>query len=239
MHKGRKDWIREERSQASGICFEPLEPRLLLSGSWGEVIDSSGTDRPSHTQDTLTQKTLLSGTDTDHTGPQAERSHLTAAGGVDLLAQAPVLIPEDALESTIEGTVASNQVSSEPIAPLNMMPNAGYHAMAIEVGETRELILVNEDVADYDRLIDDLRTNNAERNFEVIVLDAHRDGVSQVTEILSNYSDLSAMHVITHGAEGQINLGNTYLDSQALQQYSGEIDLPLSTVGDDMHSRQV
>ena len=33
-----------------GICFEPLEPRLLLSGSWGAGIDMPSPDSSAHTE---------------------------------------------------------------------------------------------------------------------------------------------------------------------------------------------
>ena len=34
------------------------------------------------------------------------------------------------------------------------------------------------------------------------------DRIKQVSEILADRSDLTAVHFITHGADGQINLGN-------------------------------
>ena len=80
----------------------------------------------------------------------------------------------------------------------------------------RELVIVNEDVADYDQLIADLQGSDNNRIIEVVVLEADRDGIEQVSEILADRSDLAAVHFITHGADGQINLGNSWLNSTTL-----------------------
>jgi hypothetical protein len=83
--------------------------------------------------------------------------------------------------------------------------------------ETRlELVIVNEDVADYKQLIDDLQASDDNRVIEVVVLESDRDGFDQVSEILAERSDVAAVHFITHGAEGQINLGNSRLTGTTL-----------------------
>jgi hypothetical protein len=41
----------------------------------------------------------------------------------------------------------------------------------------------------------------------VVVLDTGRDGIRQITDILSGYSNFSAIHIISHGAPGQVTLG--------------------------------
>ena len=84
--------------------------------------------------------------------------------------------------------------------------------------ERSELVLVNENVTDYEQLIADLQASDNNRVIEVVVLESDRDGIEQVTEILSERSDLAAVHFITHGTEGQINLGNSWLNSATLQQ---------------------
>ena len=86
--------------------------------------------------------------------------------------------------------------------------------------ERRELVIVNENVSDYQQLIADLQGGDNKRVIEVVVLEADRDGIDQISEILADRSDLAAVHFITHGAGGQINLGNSWLNSNSLQQNS-------------------
>ncbi|MCP4117586.1 MAG: tandem-95 repeat protein [Desulfobacteraceae bacterium] len=83
-----------------------------------------------------------------------------------------------------------------------------------------ELVFVNGNVADYEHLIANLKESNEDRIIEVVVIESHEDGIGQVTQTLDGRSDLSAVHFITHGANGQISLGNAWLNSTALEQNS-------------------
>ena len=57
LRKGQR--IRKKRNALDiGICFEPLEPRLLLSGSWGAAIDSPSPDSDANTQGDFAQDTV-------------------------------------------------------------------------------------------------------------------------------------------------------------------------------------
>ncbi len=78
-------------------------------------------------------------------------------------------------------------------------------------------------MADYEQLIADLQGSDDNRIIEVVVLEADRDGIEQVSEILAERSDLAAVHFITHGTDGQINLGNSWLNSTTLQQNSDAV----------------
>ena len=86
-----------------------------------------------------------------------------------------------------------------------------------------ELVIVNEDVADYDQLIAGLQGSNHNRSFEEVILDADRDGIEQVSEILAERSNVAAVHFITHGSDGQINLGNSRLTSTTLAENSDTV----------------
>jgi len=82
----------------ASTCFEPLEPRLLLSGSWGTGADTPIPDE----QDTHTQATVLpeSAAEAFHTQTDQQSNDQTTTV-VDLLAQAPSLIPSDTAVSVI------------------------------------------------------------------------------------------------------------------------------------------
>jgi uncharacterized delta-60 repeat protein len=57
----------------------------------------------------------------------------------------------------------------------------------------------------------------------VVVLDTGRDGIRQITDILSDYSDLSAIHIISHGAPGQVTLGAATLSPSLLKSYADDL----------------
>ena len=218
-----------------GICFEPLEPRLLLSGSWVTGVEASSADSQSATESGFgaVTATISDGPETIGLDALSQNQHALGAGTfVDVLADAPVLNTFDADRETNSGDNASETALTSDTtvsatdnalaAPINdLSGNASNTAPQIDLTERtilRELILVNENVADYQQLIADLQGENANRVIEVVVLDADRDGIEQVSDILADRSDLTAVHFIAHGTGGQINLGNTWLNSAILQQ---------------------
>ncbi|TAN48428.1 MAG: DUF4347 domain-containing protein, partial [Methylococcaceae bacterium] len=76
-----------------------------------------------------------------------------------------------------------------------------------------------------DALIAGLPTGSA-----CFVLDPNRDGVQQMADILAGYSGLQAIHVISHGAPGRLQLGTALLDEAALGGYTG----PLARIGQSL-----
>jgi ELWxxDGT repeat protein len=58
---------------------------------------------------------------------------------------------------------------------------------------------------------------------QVIVLDPTQDGVARIGAYLSQYSDLSAIHVISHGAVGQVSLGSVTLAGDNADAHAGAL----------------
>ena len=219
VKKGQR--IRKQRhATPNGVCFEPLEPRLLLSGSWGAGVDAPSHDSQTSTHGGFTQETVViseitigSEADTQHQNPRQTAVH------VDLLAQAPVLNAVNAVDPVPEAPstpdqaapAAGNTPTNSTESDSDMQPDR------VAAAGVRELVFVNENIAGYQQLIADLQGDD-NRIIEVAVLDADRDGIEQVSKILADRSDLAAVHFVTHGTDGQIDLGNTWLNSVTLQQ---------------------
>ena len=81
IHKGNKmlkkgKRIRKKHSAlAVGICFEPLEPRLLLSGSWGAGVDASSEESQANAPGGFGQETVALHADAGLSDPQAWQHH--------------------------------------------------------------------------------------------------------------------------------------------------------------------
>ncbi len=100
------------------------------------------------------------------------------------------------------------------------------HQDAPATASTRELILIDTGVEDYETIVNELMNNESgDRSFEVVFLDSHADGISQVSAILAVRDDLDAVHLVSHGEEGALRLGNTWIDINNLAGRSGEIAL--------------
>ena len=93
----------------------------------------------------------------------------------------------------------------------------GFEAMpASPKVANAELVVIDAGVADKATLMADFES----RGIEYIVLDGNADGVQQISEALAGRSDLDALHIISHGSEGQAHLGNGVLSEETLDEYS-------------------
>ena len=87
-----------------------------------------------------------------------------------------------------------------------------------------ELIFVDTGTEDYRQMVDDLLGNADEtRVLEVVLLDHEADGIQQITETLKNHGELDAVHIVSHGDDGQVTLGNVTLSANNLDGYAGAI----------------
>ena len=87
-----------------------------------------------------------------------------------------------------------------------------------------ELVFVDTDTPDYQQLVDDLLSESDEsRHFEVIILDNNRDGIDQITKTLQSYQGVDAIHLISHGDDGSVDLGNTQLNGNNLLTYQQQL----------------
>ena len=227
MRKKQKKRYRERHLPKAGICFEALEPRLLLSGSWGAVVDGPGADTQADSHGSLTQGSMVFHADSGITGAGSEDRSLTPGSSrVDLLSLAPAFNTPSNPVTALEASTASI-----PTAPVTddttamalsdnkaAATNPDPHADTLDAAIRRELVFVNDNVAAYEILINGIRESDTNRTVEIVVLDADRDGIQQVSDILADRSNLSAVHVIAHGTDGQINLGNSWLNNTTLQQ---------------------
>ena len=95
---------------------------------------------------------------------------------------------------------------------------------AITQEQRQEIVIIDESVTDFQTFIDDLQANSdASTTFEIVSLDNNSDGVERINEILSAYNDVDALHILSQGEDGAFKLGNTWLNSDNLDQYSDSL----------------
>jgi hypothetical protein len=87
-----------------------------------------------------------------------------------------------------------------------------------------ELVFVDTNTSNYQQLVDDLLLDRTdERRFDVFILNNEYDGIEQISDVLSGYDSLDAVHIISHGFDSTINIGATDLDADALHANSAAI----------------
>ncbi len=74
-----------------------------------------------------------------------------------------------------------------------------------------EIYFVDASVPDADVLFGQIP-----QSAEVVLLNADTDGVAQMASVLEGRSDVSAIHILAHGQEGQLMLGGTVLTAETI-----------------------
>lgn len=91
---------------------------------------------------------------------------------------------------------------------------------------THEIIFIDASVPELAALQRDLAAQaDAGRDIEVIVIRAQEDGLARITDTLAGRQDVAAVHLISHGDDGKVQLGQTVLDAQTLLQRASDIAL--------------
>ncbi len=129
------------------------------------------------------------------------------AAGLDILSDGED-VGDHALDSTDSTDTAESSISIDSIS--------GFIPPAVQ--DVDEIIFVDTNVRDYNALIENISTDA-----RIIVLDPDQNGIEQITGILSGYQDLDAVHIISHGTEGQIVLSSAELNIDNIDSYSQQL----------------
>ncbi|HNP31448.1 MAG TPA: DUF4347 domain-containing protein, partial [Nitrospirales bacterium] len=82
--------------------------------------------------------------------------------------------------------------------------------------DRKEVVFIDTRVENYQTLMDGI-----DPAAEVILLDARRDGIEQMAEILRDRSDIDAIHLIGEGTEAEMHLGTAFLTLDSIHgQYA-------------------
>ncbi|MGV0028829.1 DUF4347 domain-containing protein [Phormidesmis priestleyi] len=91
----------------------------------------------------------------------------------------------------------------DPIAPLK---------------SASSLVFIDAGVADFQTLIAGVQPGDS-----AFLLNATQDGVEQISQVLSQFQDVSAIHIVSHGQAGSLQLGSTNLSLNTLSRYSSAL----------------
>src|SRR6202008_1527335 len=58
--------------------------------------------------------------------------------------------------------------------------------------------------------------SNTQHQYDVVLLNSSSDGIKQITRTLAGMRDVSAVHIISHGADGEVELGKDALNFESL-----------------------
>ena len=118
-------------------------------------------------------------------------------------------------------------VMPEPAAELVMQFSHKDEAAnddSIQAGVVRakELVVLDSALEDLQTLLDDLNQTGGD-DLQVVVLDAHTDALSQISNILAKQQGLTAVHVMSHGGSGALELGGQQIETLDLLSRADDV----------------
>nr|WP_222533414.1 Ig-like domain-containing protein [Azospirillum sp. 412522] len=118
--------------------------------------------------------------------------------------------------------VAQKDVATPaPAAAMAAPPSGPVEVRAVDPVRNdgrKEVVFILSDVADYQSFVD-----GAKSGVEIVLLDASKDGLTQMAQWAQSHQGYDAIHVVSHGSEGTVNLGSLVLDSQTLATRSADV----------------
>ncbi|MEZ6133008.1 MAG: DUF4347 domain-containing protein [Planctomycetaceae bacterium] len=121
----------------------------------------------------------------------------------------------DSTTGPLNSDIATNAATENPADSHadSSLPAAQSHV---------ELVVIDPSAEHYDQLVADLQSQE-NRHFEILILNPRQDGISQITDALRNLSDVSAIHLVSHGEDGEILLGTSVLSQKNIARHAPEL----------------
>ena len=121
-----------------------------------------------------------------------------------------------------------------PQADATPVPEQVQSLEQIDSQAPRELILIDAGVENSEALLAEILESTPNSALEIRMIDANSDGIEQISAILAESdSKYDAIHIISHGSEGEVNLGNSSLTAVNLNQYADELAGWADALGED------
>ncbi len=97
-----------------------------------------------------------------------------------------------------------------------------------------ELIFLDPTLPQSDLILDDLTKQKSEgRNLEVVILSSDTNGLDTISNALTGKSNVSSIHIISHGTNEGVQLGDTWLNIDAIAQYKNQLNQWQSSLTED------
>ncbi len=88
-----------------------------------------------------------------------------------------------------------------------------------DIPQIDAVIFVDTSVDNYQTLVNDIEKNLNDQSVAIVYLDSTKDGLTQISDYLAGVSGISAVHIISHGVAGSVQLGTQVLNENNIAQY--------------------
>lgn len=124
---------------------------------------------------------------------------------------------ETTVTSLLRPIPALNTIDAGVLAPSPLNdPLTSALSSTNQSASVSAIAFVDAGLSDYQTLVDGFSPDTA-----VYVLNPAEDELSQITQVLAGYQNLSAVSIFSHGSDGALQLGSTSLNTSNLMDYAG------------------
>lgn len=159
----------------------------------------------------------------------------------DTLGSEPQEVVETSLDNELASEAGDQDGTSTETETINQDQNVLVEQEATDRSEVDRVVFVDDNIKDFDNLLKGVATDvsqldesfNVDRlietrsllvgDTEIVVLDHKSDELSQISETLANYDELSSVHIFSYGGQNSLTLGDTTLTTSNLDSYSTQI----------------
>ena len=131
-----------------------------------------------------------------------------------------VALEERIMLSATPMAVVANAQAVEPVDCPDNIDAPAAESQDSAAQEVTSIVFVDSSVEDYQQLVDDIDQSGGT---QVVLIDSQSDGVDQISDFLSRHSGIESIHIVSHGTDGEVRLGNTLLNADTLERYAGQI----------------
>ncbi|HVE06910.1 MAG TPA: DUF4347 domain-containing protein, partial [Paraburkholderia sp.] len=157
-----------------------------------------------------------------HAGPAAQQHHGAEAHpadtsvaqpgsghGADTPAAAPAAQRADTAQPTQRQTTQVNPQVTPQVTPQDMQTAAAPE---------KQVVFIDPSVANYQQLVAGLPAGT-----DYVLLSSSSDGLAQIAQYLQQHPGVDAIHLVSHGMNGAIQVGDVWLTQSDIAAYSGEL----------------
>ena len=126
-----------------------------------------------------------------------------------------VVAQDAASQTTVDATKDSTSYQESSQSPAASASTDGRAQQA----QRSEVVFVDGQVNDLTQLLSGLSANA-----EVVILDPSKDGLQQMADYLKGREGLDAIHLLSHGSDGMVQIGNFWLASNNLAEHRAALE---------------
>lgn len=128
------------------------------------------------------------------------------------------VVVQDAAQATSEPTADSTSKDTASAAA-SADTRSTQGTQSSQSSQRQEVVFVDGQIGNVQQLLTGLSSNA-----EIVVLDPTKDGLQQMADYLQGREGLDAVHLLSHGADGTVQVGNVWLASSNLSEHRAALE---------------